>query len=253
MIIMLRRHEKRIKYFFSYEQNISLKWLKSFVLIIVINSLLEVIIAFFSLYVPSLPIEITYTYYIILFILITTLGYFGIRQTDIYTINSSGFNTPQYEPSYANEVTIAEKSIDIDLLNKTDEDLEIFPLHYMISTEEQKRIVSDVINLIESEKIFQNPKLSVYDFADKLNTNKTYISVSINNILKKNFRQFINEYRINEAKRLLTDPAFDHLSIDGIGQTVGFVSKSTFNLAFKKFTNEKPSDYKKLKRNDQNT
>lgn len=248
MIVMLKNHQTRIKYFFSYENNISLKWLKSFVGIIVVNSSLELFILLFSLYFHQLPIEISYAYYFFIFLLITTLGYFGIKQTDIY------LPSPEKQAQIVDQTTsnqqdqIDEKFDDFDLFEKPDEDLEIHPIHFMISDEEQNRIVNSVIKLIEEDRMFQNPKLSVYDLANKLNTNKTYISVAINNILKKNFRQFINEYRIEEAKKLLVDPTFDHISIEGIGQTVGFISKSTFNLAFKKYSNEKPSDFRRNNR-----
>jgi YesN/AraC family two-component response regulator len=89
-----------------------------------------------------------------------------------------------------------------------------------------------------------NNNLSVYDIAHELKTNKSYISFSINNILKKNFRNFVNEYRIQEAQKLLLDPKFDNLSIEGIAQTVGYISKSTFNTSFQKYTGKKPSDFR---------
>lgn len=197
---------------------------------------------------PSLPANIIYLYYFFLFILINLLGYFGLKQNEIYQQKKSA---PIILEKNGVDAEVNQSAIitneEIAFEERSDEDLEILPSTYMISKEEQERVVKSIIEMVESEKIFQNPKLSVYDIADKLKTNKTYISVSINNILKKNFRQFINEYRIEEAKKLLVDPKFDHISIEGIAQTVGFISKSTFNVTFKKQTGEIPSEYRKNK------
>lgn len=242
---MLRKHQRNIKYYFSFEKNISLKWIKAFVVIIIFNSLLEIFMAFFSIYIPNMSPEIVYVYYFFLFLLITTLGYFGIKQNEIYNFNDRQVlskTSDSFIPNIPNEdINLNE----LDIHEKPDENLEILPLHYMISDDEQKRIVDAVIKLINEEKIHQNNKLSVFELAELLGTNKTYISVSINNVLKKNFRQFINEYRIEEAKKILLDSNFDHYSIDGIAQLVGFSSKSTFNQAFKKFTDLTPTEFKR--------
>jgi len=245
MILMLRKHQRNIKYYFSFEKNISLKWIKAFVVIIILNSLLEIFMAFFSIYIPNMSPEIVYVYYFFLFLLITTLGYFGVKQNEIYNFNDRQVfskTSDSFIPNIPNEdINLNE----LDIHEKPDENLEILPLHYMISDDEQKRIVDAVIKLINEEKIHQNNKLSVFELAELLGTNKTYISVSINNVLKKNFRQFINEYRIEEAKKILLDSNFDHYSIDGIAQLVGFSSKSTFNQAFKKFTDLTPTEFKR--------
>jgi len=246
MMILLRKHEKNIKYIFSYDQNISLKWVKAFVVIIIINSLLEIFIVFISIKFPQLPANIIYLYYFFLFLLITILGYFGLKQNEIYQQKK---NVPIILENNGVDAEINKNNLidDIAFEELSDEDLDVLPVTYMISTEEQQRITQNIIELVEKEKIFQNSKLSVYDLAEILKTNKTYISVSINNVLKKNFRQFINEYRIDEAKKLLVDPKFDHISIEGIAQTVGFISKSTFNVTFKKQAGVIPSDYRKAK------
>ncbi|MEL6256529.1 MAG: helix-turn-helix domain-containing protein [Bacteroidota bacterium] len=73
-----------------------------------------------------------------------------------------------------------------------------------------------------------------------------YLSQIINQKEGKNFFDFINGYRVEEVKRNLADPNFDHFSILGIGLEAGFKSKSTFNAVFKKMTGHTPTAYKKL-------
>jgi AraC-like DNA-binding protein len=97
---------------------------------------------------------------------------------------------------------------------------------------------------MQDEKIFINHKLSIEDVAFKLQTNTKYISQIINETYNKNFYNFINSYRIEEAKKLLVLTENEKYSILGIAQSVGFVSKSTFNVAFKHFTGLTPTEYK---------
>jgi AraC-like DNA-binding protein len=99
--------------------------------------------------------------------------------------------------------------------------------------------------IIQYDKIFINEKLSLDDVAVRLNTNTNYISQIINETYNKNFYNFINSYRVEEAKKLLTIAENEKFSILGIAQSVGFVSKSAFNVAFKRVTGLTPSEYKK--------
>jgi AraC-like DNA-binding protein len=237
MLVQLNKHTQKIKNYFSYEQNISLNWLKIFVLIVIINAVLEVFIIVYSIYLP-LPRPFVLVYYLILMLLVTFLGYFGLKQTDIYIGNIKTSNV------ILNDSKEIIKAVEDEKIETSDDDSEISTLHSLIPPEEQKRIVDAVISLMETEKIYLNNNLSVYDIAHELKTNKSYISFSINNILKKNFRNFVNEYRIKEAQKLLLDPKFDNLSIEGIAQTVGYISKSTFNTSFQKYTGKKPSDFR---------
>ena len=237
MLVQLNKHTQKIKNYFSYEQNISLNWLKIFVLIVIINAVLEVFIIVYSIYLP-LPRPFVLVYYLILLLLVTFLGYFGLKQTDIYIGNIKTSNV------LLNDSKEIIKAVEEEKIETSDDDSEISTLHSLIPPEEQKRIVDAVISLMETKKIYLNNNLSVYDIAHELKTNKSYISFSINNILKKNFRNFVNEYRIKEAQKLLLDPKFDNLSIEGIAQTVGYISKSTFNTSFQKYTGKKPSDFR---------
>lgn len=96
--------------------------------------------------------------------------------------------------------------------------------------------VATILNQLHSkmttEKLFLNPNLKLSDLANEINISTHQLSQILNENLGKNFSEFINEYRINEACQLLF--THENLSIDGIGYEVGFNSKSTFFAAFKK-------------------
>ena len=113
-------------------------------------------------------------------------------------------------------------------------------------TEDQRRVlISNLETLMNVDKIFIKDNLSVEEVAQMLSTKTKYISQIINENYRKNFYNFINTYRVEEAMRLLVAPENEKYSILGIAQLVGFVSKSTFNSAFKRVTDTTPSEYRK--------
>ncbi len=105
----------------------------------------------------------------------------------------------------------------------------------------KKKILSSVLQVLEQEKLFLNPELSLNDLAGKLNINSGHVSQVINELLGKNFNQLINEYRVAEVKRNILD---DKRTLLGIAYDSGFNSKSAFNRLFKEIEGETPSEYK---------
>ncbi|WP_299764072.1 helix-turn-helix domain-containing protein [uncultured Dokdonia sp.] len=98
--------------------------------------------------------------------------------------------------------------------------------------------------LLENEKIYKNPDISLGSIAARLDISVTYLSQLINRISGVNFSDFINEYRVKESQRLLTHPNYTGYAILSIGLESGFNSKSTFYAAFKKHTGVTPSVYR---------
>lgn len=116
-------------------------------------------------------------------------------------------------------------------------------------TDEQKEILfSKVMQFIDRENYYINTHVTLTDLAERLNSNRSYLSQVINEKKSMGFSALINEYRVKEAIRLLLDPVYDGLSIEGISRSVGFNSKSAFYSAFQKITGLTPHEYKKLKR-----
>ncbi len=101
-----------------------------------------------------------------------------------------------------------------------------------------------LLALMEGEKLYNNPNLSMSILAEKMALSNGYLSKIINQKEQKNFFEFVNTYRVEEVKQKLKDPKFDHYSLLGIGLEAGFKSKSTFNAVFKKITGMTPSAYK---------
>jgi AraC-like DNA-binding protein/putative methionine-R-sulfoxide reductase with GAF domain len=98
--------------------------------------------------------------------------------------------------------------------------------------------------LLENEKIYRDPDLSLSRIAKKLDISSTYLSQLVNTLSGANLSDFINVYRVKDAQRLLTHPNYISYSILSIGLESGFNSKSTFYAAFKKHAGMTPSAYR---------
>lgn len=95
---------------------------------------------------------------------------------------------------------------------------------------------------IAEKDLYKDPNLKLGDLAQKINISGHQLSQLLNNHLGKNFSTYINEYRINEACKLILEDG--RLSIEAIGYEVGYNSKSTFYTAFKKIKDMTPALFK---------
>lgn len=96
-----------------------------------------------------------------------------------------------------------------------------------------------------SESPHLDAACSLPGLAGRLGVSPHHLSQVLNDRLGKNFFEFLAEHRVEEAKRLLADPALAHLKLEEIGERVGYASKSAFNGAFKKLTSQTPSEFRR--------
>jgi AraC-like DNA-binding protein len=99
-----------------------------------------------------------------------------------------------------------------------------------------------VTNCMEQQKPYTNNELRLVHLADQLGFSTHLLSKVINKKSGKNFNNFVNDYRLEEAERLLTNT--DILSIKSVYFDVGFNSKAAFYNAFRKKHNCTPSEYR---------
>ena len=121
--------------------------------------------------------------------------------------------------------------------NNDDTEIEVDPL----LTERIKRHM-------ETHKPHLSHYLNLEELANQLSMHPRALSVAIKNNFHTNFYEFINTYRINEAKRLLEGPDTQDRSMIEILGDAGFNSKATFNAIFKKIVGMTPTQYKVSKR-----
>lgn len=115
-----------------------------------------------------------------------------------------------------------------------------------VSDEQSTRLFKKVLALVENEKQYRNPELTLKSMSESLSVSTQMLSMVINQLSGKNFNTFINNYRIEEAKLLLNSDTHKNLTIAAIAFEVGFNSISSFNTAFKKQTGQTPAAFKNM-------
>ena len=233
MLIKYNQHRKTIKSYFSYTEKISLKWILIFILLFWGISIYEIFL--YDIFRDF--------YFYLLFFYIGFLGYFGFKQHDIYiqeileernnnlSLTESQENlTDSIIPEIENNINLKISIEKIEKINPT--------------------IINENINKLEqvmiNEKPYLNSNLNISELAELIGVHRNTLSMLINDYYHKNFFTFINEYRIEEAKKKLSDRNFDQFSIEGIAKSVGFNSKSVFNPAFRNITGVTPAEFKKI-------
>lgn len=124
--------------------------------------------------------------------------------------------------------------------------IEISKSKTSISLNEKEEILARMEKLLEKEKLFTRHDLTIDKLARRLSTNRTYLSQIINDDFGKSYSNFINEYRVKEATKMLSDSEKGKkYSIEAIAKDAGFNSISNFNMVFKKYTGITPSIFLK--------
>jgi len=113
----------------------------------------------------------------------------------------------------------------------------------LLSADKMQLIASKLERAMNEEKLFLQDNLSLNKLSESISETENHISETLSQFLHTKFFQFVNGFRIEEAKKALQDR--DKL-ITSIAFDVGFNSKSTFNTAFKKIVGHSPSAYRNL-------
>ncbi|MDX8337719.1 helix-turn-helix domain-containing protein [Draconibacterium sp. IB214405] len=114
---------------------------------------------------------------------------------------------------------------------------------FTVSSEEELK--NRLINLFETEKIYQLNDLRINTVCESLHTNRTYISKLINDEFGMNFNEFTNKYRVDEAKRLMVSKANNIYTMEHIAREAGFGSVASFSRVFKEIEGTTPGKYRK--------
>jgi AraC-like DNA-binding protein len=102
-----------------------------------------------------------------------------------------------------------------------------------------------ISTLIVEEDLFLEPNISLSSISKRMGVSNQKTSEAINQCADRNFNDFINFYRIQQAKKLFQEDQAAVYTISSIAYDTGFSSLSAFNSAFKKFEGMTPSAYRK--------
>lgn len=110
----------------------------------------------------------------------------------------------------------------------------------------ESKVVEKIVRSMEVEKLFLNPRLNIERMAEHINLPYRDVSALINKHFHVNFNEYVNLYRINEAKRLLSDTQLFNVPINEIYVQAGFNSRSAFHRFFSRLVGISPTEFRKL-------
>ncbi len=108
-----------------------------------------------------------------------------------------------------------------------------------------KQLFTEVSKLVLGNQLYREPDLSLSKLGTLLGKSTQHISLVVNEYAQRNFNDYLNYHRVQDAKQLLLDAENEKYTISSIAFDVGFSSLSSFNSAFKKFEGTTPSTFRK--------
>jgi AraC-like DNA-binding protein len=213
----LRRHQKHLLLIASDTVPANLKWLKC--LLLSIGGMLVLFFAsiFFGLQISPIFIAAGY--------LLGGLAtfYYSLAQKEIFPFEVS-------ELKAINEVIV-------------EVDAQLKPVKQRLADEQAQQMRTRLESLMTGEKLYLDNELSLPQLADAIGASIHDLSFLLNEKIGLNFFQFVNAYRIEEAKQIMLSDKYKHLNILGIAYSAGFSSKTTFNTVFKAQTGMSPGAF----------
>ncbi len=234
---ILSKYERKIK---NYQSNIDKMILKVQYLGISL-SLFAWIIGIVGVHLDLFNIDINLDLFIFVYltlvVIIYIISFAAIKSPEIFKLDESQIKVV-FLKGQQNLSTGNGKPSNTEVTTKTIEETTAISEDPMA-----KEINNKLLEFIEKEKPYLNPELSLQELADKLEVKRHTLSSVINQKHNKNFYEFINQYRIEEVKSMLTNPENKHLKLISLAYDAGFNSKASFNRIFKQMTNMTPSQF----------
>jgi AraC-like DNA-binding protein/drug/metabolite transporter superfamily protein YnfA len=100
--------------------------------------------------------------------------------------------------------------------------------------------------LCKEQHIYTDSTLNREKVAEKLGISAGYVSQIVNTITGDNFAHYINQYRVEAVKEMISNPEYENYTLLTMGLEAGFTSKTTFYNSFKKVTGQTPNEYKNI-------
>lgn len=107
-------------------------------------------------------------------------------------------------------------------------------------------LIVQLKTMFEVDKVYIDPDLSLNQLAKKMGTNRATLSHVINQYFHKSFPALLNQYRVNEALRLLTEKSSKDYKLEVIGEMCGYRNRQVFHSAFKRETGITPNHFRKV-------
>lgn len=214
LLVEVKKIIKSIKYNYSTLEFINLYWLKYFFYGLLMQAIIIILLHIFE---TSFDFDIKYIMLFSIAIFMILAGYISLRQPDVKSFLVEPIASTNSKKEYKNP-TIKKDQVDL--------------------------LITKLKSVLENDKLYLNPKLSLKDLSDKTDISTHNLTEIINTQLNKSFYELINSYRVNEVKRLISIDKQKTYSLLALAYEAGFSSKTSFNTIFKKTVNMTPSEYR---------
>lgn len=121
--------------------------------------------------------------------------------------------------------------------------------NYSLSNEECSRLIGKLDKIMREEKLYTDPHLKISSLSEATSISSHTLSYLFNQYLKRNYYDYINDYRIAEFKELVHKGEYVHYTVEALMKRCGFSSSTTFFRHFKKLNGITPSEYIKRQKN----
>ena len=233
-LIRLLKYRKNLVNQFSNTEKINFNWL------------LYLIIWIIAIWVVVLFVQEDRFIYAAASLFVFWLGYFGIRQVQVFShpVPNPGINHAL--PENHNDDP-GNKTQQQNNLSEVEENEITLKYQKSTLTEDEAVSIHERLNqLMEEQKPYKNPDLTLDELAKSLDVHPNYLSQVINSLEKKSFYDLVNEKRVDAFIKSIAQPISQQYTLLAIAFECGFNSKASFNRNFKKYTGYTPSDYLKL-------
>jgi len=224
MLLLIRENKTKVLEVFSSTTNKLLQWLIPIIYIFLFSMGLGLTIILTLLYYPP-EVDLNNVIFNLTFLISSILTTISTYWVILY-----GFKQSTIWPKALEKIPFEKNSSSIE----GDIGLEFDTLF------------EKVLHTIENSKCYRNDELNIADLATLTGIHHLKQSKIIKHKTGMNFNSFINEFRIKEAKEILSHPtAFmeKRFTIDSLGSEVGFKTKTSFYKAFKQFEKTTPAQY----------
>ena len=114
-----------------------------------------------------------------------------------------------------------------------------------LSETDKENYMAIIRTLMVEGQLYAKETFRLADLAKSAGLSEHSVSQVINEKTGVSFSDFVNQFRVEKARQLLTDPKYSHLTLESIGAEAGFNSKASFYTAFKRFAGTTPGDFQK--------
>ena len=221
-LIKLLKYRKNLVHRFSNTEKINFNWLLYLIIWMVVIWAIVLLTGDDKLIFGAVSLFVLW------------IGYFGIKQVQVFK-------------ERINEDLDAVPEMETETTSPGDKTSVKYQKSYL--TDEEAAMIHQRLKiLLEEEKPYLNPDLALNELAKSVDVHPNTLSQVINSRENRNFYDLVNEKRVNEFLKRVSQPGNEQFTLLGVAFDSGFNSKASFNRNFKKFIGQTPSEYLKQQR-----